>query len=79
MTPDGTRLPSPKSPELEEFLERNFGRSTAIRGGKCVPAPVGCGGDATKFRDALSAREYSISGLCQACQDKVFGSGEDDE
>lgn len=24
------------------------------------------------FRDELSAREYSISGLCQTCQDRVF-------
>ena len=24
------------------------------------------------FRDALSRKEYSISGLCQTCQDKVF-------
>ena len=29
------------------------------------------------FRDALSAAEYRTSGLCQTCQDKVFGvSGE---
>ena len=25
------------------------------------------------FKDALSRKEYSISGLCQSCQDKVFG------
>lgn len=25
------------------------------------------------FKDALSKKEYSISGLCQDCQDKVFG------
>ena len=24
------------------------------------------------FRDALSCREYSISGMCQGCQDKTF-------
>ena len=27
----------------------------------------------TGFRDALSEKEYQISGLCQKCQDKVFG------
>lgn len=26
----------------------------------------------TDFRDALSKREYKISGLCQECQDEVF-------
>jgi hypothetical protein len=25
------------------------------------------------FKDALSRREFQISGLCQVCQDKVFG------
>ena len=26
-----------------------------------------------EFRDELSIREYRISGLCQKCQDEVFG------
>lgn len=25
------------------------------------------------FKDELSKKEYSISGLCQKCQDKTFG------
>ena len=25
------------------------------------------------FRDNLSRKEYSISGLCQKCQDEIFG------
>lgn len=25
------------------------------------------------FRDPLSLKEYHISGLCQACQDEMFG------
>ena len=29
------------------------------------------------FRDELSAREYYISGMCQACQDSVFGAGDE--
>ena len=28
---------------------------------------------AGSFRDALSAKEYEISGLCQSCQDEMFG------
>jgi len=27
----------------------------------------------TDFRDKFSKKEFKISGLCQACQDKVFG------
>lgn len=26
-----------------------------------------------EFKDALSRREYMISGLCQKCQDETFG------
>ena len=25
------------------------------------------------FKDALSLKEYGISGLCQKCQDEIFG------
>lgn len=32
-----------------------------------------CGNDITDFRDSLSVREFNISGMCQACQDDVFG------
>lgn len=26
------------------------------------------------FRNKISAREYYISGMCQTCQDKIFGA-----
>lgn len=29
--------------------------------------------DPGEFRDALSRKEYVISGMCQRCQDEVFG------
>lgn len=32
-----------------------------------------CKNEIKGFRNALSKREYEISGLCQTCQDKVFG------
>jgi len=31
-----------------------------------------CGGVADKFTDDLSRKEYSLSGMCQACQDELF-------
>ena len=65
--------PSKKAPQIEEFLEKTFGRTTAIKGDKCVRTPIGCGGPATEFKDELSRREYGISGLCQKCQDRIFG------
>jgi hypothetical protein len=70
--------PTEKAPQLTEFLEQNFGRTTAITNDRCVPAPIGCGGPATEFRDEASKREYAISGLCQNCQDSIFGVGDDE-
>ncbi len=69
--------PSEKSPEMEAYLEQQSGRTTAIKADRCIPAPLGCGGPATEFTDPLSRCEYAISGLCQKCQDSIFG-GDDD-
>lgn len=65
--------PSKKSQEMEEFLDHLSGRTSAIRSNVCIPRPFGCGGPATEFRDPLRAKEYLISGLCQECQDRIFG------
>ena len=40
--------------------------------GKC---PL-CGNDVGEFRDSLSRREFEISGMCQKCQDEVFGGSD---
>jgi len=47
-----------------------FGRSHTESASKhrCVT----CGGTADKFTDALSQKEYSLSGMCQVCQDGFF-------
>lgn len=74
--------PTKKSAKIEQALDKILGRPgarrDAVHGGRCVPAPIGCGGLALSFRDSLSAREYKISGLCQECQDKIFGETYDD-
>ena len=36
-----------------------------------------CGTYASTFKDKQSKKEYSISGLCQDCQDKTFNKEED--
>ena len=33
----------------------------------------------TSFRDALSRKEYSISGMCQECQDGVFDDSDNED
>lgn len=40
-----------------------------VRNGRCAWCNVVPAG----FRDELSLREYRISGLCQQCQDGIFG------
>jgi|TARA_R100000482_G_C5045091_1_gene110111 hypothetical protein len=40
-----------------------------VLNGKCPT----CRRDVGEFRDEISAKEYLISGMCQPCQDDVFG------
>lgn len=65
--------PTPKSPAIAQFLDLMANRTDSIVNDRCVPAPIGCGGPATDFRDDISAKEFRISGLCQKCQDSIFG------
>ncbi len=68
--------PSNKSPEMNQLLENlssvifKRSRLACIKGGVCVC----CGKSSTSFKDKLSEKEYSISGLCQKCQDGAFES-----
>ena len=64
--------PTPKSPEIKALLDSLGNRTKSITSDTCVPAPIGCGGPATEFTDGLSLKEYTISGLCQVCQDNFF-------
>ncbi len=60
-------------PEIRENLAFDvFGRSLKRSLVNCVC--VCCKQEAVSFKDELSKREYKISGLCQKCQDGVFGS-----
>jgi hypothetical protein len=64
--------PSKKSPEMEKFLTDFFGKDRRIYIADDVC--VDCGEPAEHFRDELSRKEYTISGLCQICQDNFFGT-----
>lgn len=63
--------PTDKHPAIERLISNLAGHSRAasVRLDTCNL----CGKEATNFRDDRSRREFSISGMCQACQDKVFG------
>jgi hypothetical protein len=67
-----------RTKKLQDFVDgvakKKFGRSLteALEQNICVY----CGKPATEFKDALSKKEYDISGMCQVCQDEIF-EGED--
>ena len=64
-----------KHPQIEEMLSKLTGvsRVGAVHEASCVT----CGGEARIFRDDLSRKEYTISAMCQDCQDSVFGREEE--
>ena len=70
--------PSNKSEAVNSFLEEIantvFGasRMESILTDLCVS----CKGDAITFKDDISRKEFGISGMCQTCQDSVFGTSE---
>ena len=57
---------------LEEITQTVFGvsRTTSIKQDTCVT----CQEEASTFKDDLSRKEFTISGMCQTCQDSVFGA-----
>lgn len=64
-----------KHPEIEAMLSSLTGvsRVGAVAEASCAT----CHGGASSFRDSLSAKEYTISGMCQTCQDDIFEHFED--
>ena len=68
--------PTEKHPAISEFINSSFGvkREESIVANLCISPPIGCGKPITEFRDQLSEQEYRISGLCQKCQDQIFGA-----
>ena len=60
--------PTYKASAIERFLG---GRTKAIEEDRCVFCPKKV--IINQFRNQISLKEYRISGLCQSCQDEMFG------
>lgn len=61
-----------KHPTIDSFLSNLMGgkdRHAIVANGECMT----CDNTGVKFRDEPSRDEYLISGMCQPCQDDVFG------
>ena len=69
--------PFKRSPGLDTFLQKlnPSGRNVteSVKSDICSS----CGKSAVEFKDVISRKEYSISGLCQKCQDDFFNSEEE--
>lgn len=63
--------PTFKSRTIENLLTSVLGRSRikSVKEKSCVS----CDDTDVTFKDELSVIEYSISGMCQTCQDSIFG------
>ena len=75
--------PSYKAPQIDALLSQIIfngkDRVEVIASGDCLTCDEARDLKATSFRDDISRKEYSISGMCQSCQDDVFGPDQDDE
>lgn len=62
-----------KSPEMQRFcdeLAKSMGWDGNEKNCRTCNSPVG------DFKDELSIKEFMISGMCQNCQDEMFGAPE---
>ena len=60
--------PTTKSRSIEDLLNQLSNRTDKIHASACVS----CDTPNVIFSDELSEKEYTISGMCQACQDDFF-------
>lgn len=60
-----------------EEMNRLIKELTGIDINKAVEEKIcpSCHKPLKKFRDEISERESKISGMCQQCQDEIFGTG----
>jgi hypothetical protein len=63
-------LPADKNKAIRDFQSEIMGTNVeeSIQQDRCVS----CRKPAVEFRDQISRREFTLSGLCQSCQDIVF-------
>ena len=63
-------LPTLKAKPIDQFISPTFdvNRVKVIKADLCSQ----CGKAALEFTSESSLNEYSISGICQSCQDEFF-------
>ena len=66
-----------KHPQIDALISNMMGgsRQLCVENAECIS----CHGEARIFRDDVSRKEFTISALCQNCQDDIFGVEEEVE
>lgn len=67
---DNYKYGDPRRRPFARFAARAVGGHNAFNAGRCPT----CQSEITEFRNDISKKEFSISGMCQKCQDSVFGT-----
>lgn len=57
----------------DKLAKDSFGRTLSESKEKNICVMCGASCEHDDFKDDLSRKEYSISGICQKCQDDLFG------
>ena len=66
--------PLSKNPKIDKFITSMTGINRVASIIKEICPFCNERVDPYNFKDALSLKEFTISGLCQKCQDEMFGS-----
>lgn len=61
-----------KSPEIKKFIEALFPGTTSKIENKICPM-CNLKVNEEDFKEEINKREFTISGLCQDCQNQIFG------
>jgi hypothetical protein len=57
---------------LPVLIELLLGQKAAAKKRTCISAPLGCGKPLTDFRSDQEEDIYTVTGLCQNCQDNIL-------
>lgn len=66
---DKFKYGNPMNRKFTKIAANMIGGRASLDAGKCPT----CDGEITEFRNEISKKEFSLSGMCQKCQDRTFG------
>ena len=67
-----------KTVKIDSFLSTVIGRDRTYSINNYLCTKCGKSINLSSFKDAISIKEYGISGFCQECQDEIFTENKED-